>query len=1074
MTEEVIRPASEQTWLSSRLVIRAFVVGGLLCVAAAWRLDHAVHTAWDTQWVAPRYVKKIQNGACHDCLRLPSDSWAWLYAGLGLVGLILLLGAVASYRRRKYLETGRGLNWATWFLTGTATTGALAAGILRWLAGAGITNRLGYAALSEAAALAAIVLLATVLAAAVPDPGGSRPPLFRRILGFLWLQRAPLAAGVFLLLATLVIGQTSGQAIDSLRTWTVETRRGVARIGFGTAAALLLGLLIYETGLWRVQQELRPPTPRAPFRRWFWALLAVVLLAIGVVGPFGPGFYALPGTSAAIWLLDTRRIDQPAPGLLGRRRRLAAEAHTVEYAAVLPLVVLAVAAVYAAIDGGLAGHSRFAGLSPLLPMALFASGAILMTAERTRPRLRRPSRPWWLAAVAFVVAGGALAAFGKYGSRHWALAASGAFSVFAMLLLGWYVIWLFRFPHSRRALHGTRTVPLAVGAGLALFVAVHLDDFGAAPTLGTFAIVLLAFAAVLSLGFVLSRLAARYQAPRLLRWIGVEQFPLFALFVVTWVAAGAFAPTTLHEAQLVRRTGTTPAPTLRAAFAAWTKAQPELARGTPHSTRPVPMLLVAAHGGGIKAAYWTDVALDCIVGVSPAHLDLGSLESPNQDVAAPARAATCKDARRDPGTEGGAARRIFLASGVSGGAVGLYVYARQQLDQESLDDGWVDSRLNHDFASPTLAWALFHDLPNHLFGMHLDAAGRCHRVVGNECLGADRAGVLADAFDRWFDERDVPPFPPLLRLTWDERSSADPADAARAQLVPLIVANAAVTGGNARAVISAANLGRWPDIENSQAGAEVVDSYPLAGTAEAVDALCADEDLALSTAVLLAARFPYVTPSGTIEGGCRGTAQPEPANPALEGCKQLPSSRCRIDVVDGGYQENSGLFTIDTIWPALSQIVAKYNRTSPRPIAPVIVEIDNHYRASQPSPIPGAGVGIQSLIPPLTAFGSHGAIETYARTLAYHLRPQGCTVTISPGLHPGLTAPLGWELSKGAREDLKHALYEPHPVTLDTHETPNRFDAALQLRTLQRWLGPDAEGGPIDLKGLEKCAVAPA
>src|SRR5260221_5697713 len=123
-------------------------------------------------------------------------------------------------------------------------------------------------------------------------------------------------------------------------------------------------------------------------------------------------------------------------------------------------------------------------------------------------------------------------------------------------------------------------------------------------------------------------------------------------------------------------------------------------------------------------------------------------------------------------------------------------------------------------------------------------------------------------------------------------------------------------------------------------------------------------------------------------------------------------------LVDGGYAENSGLFTIDALWPKLRQLVVAYNTSDPPPprqIAPVIVELDNHYRASEPSEIPGSGTGLETIVPPATGFGAHDAMETYARALAYRLRPRDCTVTISPGLHPGLTAPLGWELSDAAQ-----------------------------------------------------------
>src|SRR4029077_1577697 len=86
---------------------------------------------------------------------------------------------------------------------------------------------------------------------------------------------------------------------------------------------------------------------------------------------------------------------------------------------------------------------------------------------------------------------------------------------------------------------------------------------------------------------------------------------------------------------------------------------------------PLPFVLVAAHGGGIRAAYWTALALDCIVGVSTENVTKAQVAADDPD----SRQATCESPRRTATRQQQAARRIFLASGVSGGAMGLYAYA---------------------------------------------------------------------------------------------------------------------------------------------------------------------------------------------------------------------------------------------------------------------------------------------------------------------------------------------------------------------------------------------------------------
>jgi hypothetical protein len=109
-------------------------------------------------------------------------------------------------------------------------------------------------------------------------------------------------------------------------------------------------------------------------------------------------------------------------------------------------------------------------------------------------------------------------------------------------------------------------------------------------------------------------------------------------------------------------------------------------------------------------------------------------------------------------------------------------------------------------------------------------------------------------------------------------------------------------------------------------------------------------------------------------------------------------------------------------------------------------------------------------VPPLTAFGAHDAMETYARAFAYRLRPRGCTVTVSPGLHPGLTAPLGWELSDAAQKDLRHALVEPHPVESGkVRQKDHDWTAALQLRRLQQWISAGTEPAIAGRTPLSAC-----
>jgi hypothetical protein len=338
----------------------------------------------------------------------------------------------------------------------------------------------------------------------------------------------------------------------------------------------------------------------------------------------------------------------------------------------------------------------------------------------------------------------------------------------------------------------------------------------------------------------------------------------------------------LHDARLVERSGVgldngaaaarTAAPTLEKYFDQWLAAQPDKAGDTTET--PIPLVLVAAHGGGIRAAYWTAAALDCVVGFSGEGVTNADLESHDEEVRQRTRSQVCGGARRDDAEQHRAAKRIFMASGVSGGAVGLYAYARELLERGSLEsaeesggDDWIDKRLGGDFASPAVGWALFHDLPNRLLGLHPNPGAACGwKVPGTpSCLTQDRAAVLEQTFDAKWDEPDSPDA--RLRGAYDLRFDRDNSKSTKAGLVPLLVMNATLTGGQTRAVLSAAELGSWPDADRDNPN-RGDDRLPLAGNVEVRDALCESQDMRLSTAAFLAARFPYVTPSGRIGGSC--------------------------------------------------------------------------------------------------------------------------------------------------------------------------------------------------------------
>ena len=1099
-------PSGARRLLLSRTVSRVFIVLGVLGMVAAWRLDQAVSTAYSSGWVKPeeRFLRRLTSAyGCDNCWRLPGAGWLWASAFVGTAALLCLLVAAILFQWRHRAPrdasdpsppTPRGVRQVALFGGIGVAVLAVAAGVVRYLAASGWgTGWIVAESVLELFALGVIAIIVVAAAAGSSATTGGPYTLVGRTWRFLYRQRVNVIGVAFLAVATLFVAQSSGQAIDSIRTWSFGSAEAIARLGFGVLATLLLSLVVYESAVQLTQvSRRRRQIAATAIPAWLWLGFGGTLLIVGslliVTGPFGYGAMVIGAIATLLGLLELPNFERaPAPGQAARERATfvrmvtllkltedeqAAQGHAghhdervAEILAVVPLLVFAATGVAAAIDAALS-RGGLGSLAPLVPSAILAGAAVLMTAEK-RPRdFDSPGwRPALLVVVGVTLATLLLVAFSaEVGAAILALAGC----VVALA----YTTWLFRIqpPAPGGAdLCTVLSLPVAVAVGLAMLVAVHADTFGSTSTLGTLTLVSFGLAFWLAvLNFFIFR-SFYLQPPSALRFIGIEQLPVVTLVAIAWIATGVVAPPpTLHEARLAERQPVVtdagaeipPTPTLSDVFAKWVDAQPELAEtSVGDSNGPVPMFLVAAHGGGIRASYWTALALDCIVGVSSAGFERTTLQS-NDDAAG---RETCRTPRRSRSEQEAAARRILLVSGVSGGAVGLYAYARQLIAEGSLGDGkWIDERLGGDFASATVGWGLFHDVTNHWLGLHSARGGDCAWRLGSVCMTADRAAIHEQAFDRrWPEGR----FAPLLRLAWDMRSATDAKARAVAETVPLVISNTTVTGGRARGIVSAANLGSWPNLDTEDPGGGNFDKLPLAGTVEVVEAACATKDIQLSTAALLASRFPYVAPSGHVSGRCRRSEGEPLGDDKGSPCANVKAALCEMRLVDGGYAENSGLFTIDALWPSLRRLVTEFNETSSRKIAPVIVELDNHYQARLAAELAASSRGDESIVPLLTAFGARNSMQTFARALAYRLRPTGCTVTVSPGLHPGLTAPLGWELSQGARDDLREGLTRPHP----TEVRGRTYRAVRDLRRLQRWLGEEPEPASTTEPKLSTC-----
>jgi hypothetical protein len=221
---------------------------------------------------------------------------------------------------------------------------------------------------------------------------------------------------------------------------------------------------------------------------------------------------------------------------------------------------------------------------------------------------------------------------------------------------------------------------------------------------------------------------------------------------------------------------------------------------------PVPVVLVAAEGGGIRAAYWTAAVL-------------AALEDRTAKAARPF------------------SRHVFAISGVSGGALGAATYSaivarrivhpNDDANRTRLRE--VDEVLGRDFLSPTLSTLLFPDLLQRFLPLP---------------IFRDRAVTLEESWERAWDlshpddkGRFLAPFHDLWRDT--------------GYSVPLLFLNSTVVETGQRAVVHP--LGAYPAGETGPF-ADALDVSRLMGT-----------ELPLSTAAHLSARFTYVSPAGLVD-----------------------------------------------------------------------------------------------------------------------------------------------------------------------------------------------------------------
>ncbi len=308
-------------------------------------------------------------------------------------------------------------------------------------------------------------------------------------------------------------------------------------------------------------------------------------------------------------------------------------------------------------------------------------------------------------------------------------------------------------------------------------------------------------------------------------------------------------------------------------------------------TLPLPVVVIATAGGGIRAAAWTTEALIAL----------------NKQI---------------PGFD----HHVVAISGVSGGGVGAATYVATLGGQAALPisqslTAYPDSIAAHlrnvvteDLVSPAVASTLFR--------------GGIHNFIPFPVRAIDRNRWLEDAWEqRILTKTNMPNDAVRSRLA-ESFLSLWPSSASLADdslTLPALLLNGAVAETGQKIVMSNLDLGNTSDRRNPFY--DVADLFASTG-----------HDVPYKTATFLCARFPFVTSGGKAIGTLPNI---------MTDCR-----RSSYHIIDGGYAENTGIVTAVQLIKKLQRISDSLTMgaTQPgqlrRPVAYYLLFLPN-YAASE-------------------------------------------------------------------------------------------------------------------------------
>jgi hypothetical protein len=551
----------------------------------------------------------------------------------------------------------------------------------------------------------------------------------------------------------------------------------------------------------------------------------------------------------------------------------------------------------------------------------------------------------------------------------------------------------------RDRLPGLRIQPLIIAGGVIALVtglAIVAWPLIVPARIGTVAVVLLG--AMLFAGFAALAVAysERTRPPKIVAAFRLKRTPVF-MFMAVWLAMAGVAATGASNDVAVQELKGVTVPGEVTIGDVWD-------RWVEHNTtdiesgEAIPLVFVASSGGGIRAAAWSSYVMDCL------FVDSLGIE-----------ACIAADDGHEP---------VAVMSGVSGGSLGLAAWSASVTEPDALDDtdDWVKDRLGDDYLAGAMAWLLLVDTPRSFVGFGPSIRNRAEIMEQTWEASWDVNGgslLSLGMFQLWDRHPDLP------LMVFNGTSVNDPCRF-----------NTSVLSATAHpADDTCTSLSVFENRTTPVSGAAA-----LAATKDLADYLCPNQDVKVSTAALMSARFPVINPSARIGG-------------SLADCMDAPFEAY---VVDGGYNEGSGAGTLTELWQRLESDVEAFNEESDACVVPFLIQIDNGYE--NPSAAPTGSTPIEVLVPFRTLVASQFGRMANAREQAaiefdrpLDIGGKVVVVTDPAGLpiisryarittraHPGVQAPLGWTLSNASFDDLRSQL------TIAENRT--------ELAEIQRWL----------------------